>query len=80
MFSPPRIGPATYDRGNNRSEVTVMRYPGRSDHRTTRTLAGGRGGPGEAVFVCDGSGVEGWNNRTLGSVGFGMQGNEGGWL
>ena len=27
--------------------------------------------------MCDGSGVDGWNKRTLGSVGFGMQGNEG---
>jgi hypothetical protein len=58
----------------------VMRRPGRIHHRTTRTLAGGRDGPGEAVFVCDGSGVEGWNKRTHCSVGFGMQGNEGGWL
>jgi hypothetical protein len=29
---------------------------------------------------CDGSGAEGWNKRTLGGVGFGMQGNKGGWL
>jgi hypothetical protein len=30
--------------------------------------------------LCDGSGAEGWNKRTLGSVVFGVQGKEGGWL
>jgi hypothetical protein len=35
---------------------------------------------GSSETLGDGSGAEGWNKRTLGGVGFGMQGNKGGWL